>query len=387
METNRRAALATISIAAASTGALSAAASDRDKRKAKFLRTLLPSRQDVANWISRKAYPFAKYDGELGYLHIDRDFREGLDQSICRYRYDKLDARQMHAYATKPCRINTYGDSFTSCEQVSDAETWQEFLAGHLCEPVRNYGIGGYSVYQAYLRMKREEKRAPAKTIVFNIFDDDHVRNILGWQRFKFGVNNIAMNPTVPHVRVNLRTGMIADRGNACPTPESMYELTKFDSVWKMFNDDPVLNNRIDRQIRRDAGKPVPPTDYDDERLMHEGITATKRIVDRIEKYARQNNKKILYVLSYGGYIVEQFINQKKRFDQPLVDYLKKRKLPFVDVLQAHADDFAQFKVSSRQYTKRFFVGHYNPIGNHFCAFAIKDALVKILQPKPAAYP
>jgi len=67
----------------------------------------------------------------------------------------------MGNYGDKPCRINTYGDSFTQCHQVSDHETWQKIPAAHLQEPIRNYGIGGWSVYQAYLRMLREESRNP----------------------------------------------------------------------------------------------------------------------------------------------------------------------------------------------------------------------------------
>jgi len=34
------------------------------------------------------------------------------------------------------------GDSFTHCDQVSDGETWQEFLASHIREPVKNFGVG-----------------------------------------------------------------------------------------------------------------------------------------------------------------------------------------------------------------------------------------------------
>ena len=61
-------------------------------------------------------------------------------------------------YVGRPCRINTYGDSFTQCHQVSDGETWQEYLAAHLGEPIRNFGMGGYGAYQAYRRMVREER-------------------------------------------------------------------------------------------------------------------------------------------------------------------------------------------------------------------------------------
>jgi hypothetical protein len=160
-----------------------------------YLRPLLLKSEDVDHWLKQQAFPFCKYDPELGYLHIDRDFPEGLDGAVCQYRYDALDARRMFAYAGEPCRINSYGDSYTSCEQVSDGETWQESLAAHLGEPIRNYGIGAYSVYQAYLRMLREEKRAPARYIIFNLFHDDHVRNLHGWQRFKFGVNRKSPSP------------------------------------------------------------------------------------------------------------------------------------------------------------------------------------------------
>lgn len=59
-------------------------------------------------------------------------------------------------YADQKPRINTYGNSFTQCHQVSDGETWQEYLAAHLGEPIGNFGTGGHGVYQAYRRMLRE---------------------------------------------------------------------------------------------------------------------------------------------------------------------------------------------------------------------------------------
>lgn len=120
-----------------------------DAAKRELIRALLYTRADIDDWLALRAFPFAKYDRELGYLHRDRQFAEGLDGAICTYRYDANGARHTSAYADRPCRINTYGNSFTSCEQVSDGETWQEVLAAHLGEPIRNFGIGGYSVYQA----------------------------------------------------------------------------------------------------------------------------------------------------------------------------------------------------------------------------------------------
>src|SRR5207249_9658747 len=107
------------------------------------IRPLLYSREDLDGWLAGKAFPFAKYDPELGYLHIDRRFREGVDGAICTYSYDRDGARRGLEYAGHPCRVSSYGNSFTGCEQVSDQETWQAILGGHLGEPIRNFGVGG----------------------------------------------------------------------------------------------------------------------------------------------------------------------------------------------------------------------------------------------------
>jgi hypothetical protein len=354
-----------------------------------YLRPLLLTREDVDLWLKRQAFPFCKYDPELGYLHTDRDFQEGLDGAVCHYRYDKFDARRMFAHADEPCRINSYGDSYTSCEQVSDGETWQETLAAHLGEPVRNYGIGAYSVYQAYLRMLREEKRVPARYIIFNVFHDDHVRNLHGWQRFKFGVNRKSPSPTVPHLKVDLEKRTVIERPNPCPTEKSVYDLCDLERVYSLFRDDFYLQNRLLRDARKARGEPVPATDYDDERLLKHGIFASRWILDRVNEYARKNGKQVLYVLSYSARSIAQFIKTEVRPDQAFVDYLNEAKLPYVDLLQAHVTDAARFKGTPEEALSRYFVGrsgHYNPLGNHFCAFAMKDALVRLLDPKPPAY-
>ena len=53
------------------------------------------------------------------------------------------------------------------------------------------------------------------------------------------------------------------------------------------------------------------------------------------------------------------------------------KKLPYVDLMEKHLED----------YLKQYFIGHYNPKGNLFHAWALKDKLVEKLNPKPAAYP
>jgi hypothetical protein len=366
-----------------------AARTDLDaSRLRNYLRPFIHKREEIDAWLAGKAYPFCKYDPELGYLHIDRDFKEGVDGAICSYRYDKWNARRTIAYADKPCRINTYGNSFTSCEQVSDGETWQEYLAAHLGEPIRNFGIGGYSVYQAYLRMKREEQRVPAKYIIVNIFDHDHYRNLLSWQRFRFGVNNKSPCPPVPHVKVDPDKGTFVEVPNPCPTNESLYRLCDLEEAYAALEGDYSLQLYAARDWdKNQRAKTLPGSDdFDDVDYTRRALYATTRIVDKIEEYAAREKKQVLYVLSYAAERIKRTVKEGRRFDQSLVDFLDHRKLPYVDLLSAHVAESKQFSGDIDAYLARYFIGHYNPLGNFFCAHALKDKLVKMLAPPPPAY-
>jgi hypothetical protein len=51
----------------------------------------------------------------------------------------------------------------------------------------------------------------------------------------------------------------------------------------------------------------------------------------------------------------------------------------------AVAEEMTQ-KMAVADYFKRYFIGHYNPAGNHFFAHALKDRVVEWLDPKPLPY-
>ncbi len=67
-----------------------------------------------------------------------------------------------------------------------------------------------------------------------------------------------------------------------------------------------------------------------------------------------------------------RFANEGVRADQP-----------FVDLMKAHKDGFARFKGDIKEYVAKHWVGHYNPLGNHCCANAIRPSLLARLNPKP----
>ncbi len=379
-----------------------------------YLKSMVYTRKEVDDWFSGLAFPFSKYDSELGYLLRSARFKDGIDGSMSTYNFNDygLGPRRMITYADNPCRINTYGNSFTQCCQVSDGETWQEILAAHLCEPIRNFGVGGYSVYQAYLRMKREEMKTPAEYIVFNIYDDDHYRSLVSWQRGRAGARAEQFThhifPTLPHVKVNPATGEFVECKNTCPTPESFYNLCNEAWVYETFKDDFVKKIRwaqgnikegtLEESYSTVAG--LARTQGIETRVdsietmlkalnsMHTkaAIFASMRIVEKIEEFADTNGKKVLYVLSFSSSTIAKKIEDGHRFDQEFVDFLQRKGLPYVDVMEAHMADYAQFKTGIKDYLNRYYIGHYNPLGNFFLAFALKDKLVKMLRPKPTSY-
>jgi hypothetical protein len=374
----------------------------------KYLADALYTKKEVDDWLAGKAFPFAKYSSEFGWLLRNARFRDGMDDSISVYTYGPLDERITLNYRDQPCRINTYGNSFTQCHQVSDGETWQEGLAAHFQEPVRNFGIGGWSVYQAYLRMRREEARMPAEYLILNIYEDDHFRNLDAWRNLRAKKHVQFIEPPLPHVRVNVKERTFEERPNPTPTPESLYHLCDLDWVMQTFGNDFTLQILL---AHANAKTKNPERSYADvlslatthgivtrvdtaetlsqaaDALHHQAAYfATERIVEKVEAFAAEKKKKVLYVLSYSPQFIARTVTEGIRPDQGFVDFLKAKNLPVVDLLTAHAEEFTHYKGTVTEYLKKYFVGHYNPRGNQFTALAIKDRLVAMMTPKPAPY-
>ena len=380
-----------------------------------YLERILYRPAEVDAWLADKAFLLEKYHGELGWVLYSGWVRHGVGDSITTYHFDENGARRMIMHADKPCRINSYGDSMTQCAQVNDGETSQEVLASHLDEPVRNYGIGGYSVHQSYVRMRREEKRTPTEYILFGVFTDDHYRNLTGWRNIRSNytfekrqMGNVGGSPTLPYVKVNPATGEFAEYPNACPTPDSVYNLCDLDWVYETFKDDFRLRLMV---ALTNIKLGTPAESYEDigELARAHGVQtavdtpetlaqvvetldtnaalyASMCIVEKVEEFAQANGKKVLYVLSVAAGDFERARREGARFDQPFVDFLQNKGLRYVDLREAHLADFAQFNVSLNDYLNRYFIGHCNPLGNVFVAFATKDKLVEMLDPKPVPY-
>jgi hypothetical protein len=369
---------------------------------------------------------FVDFDPELGYVLKDYIFRDGMEGTLSTYVYEPHGGhRKMISHADQPCRINTYGDSFTQCAQVSDGESWQEILAAHFREPIRNFGVGGYGVYQAYRRLLRTEAvpDLAAEYLIMNIWDDDHLRNIdaARWIRVAWVHKELPRGggpETYPahgfpwaHVRYDLKKGKFVELPGLCRNTKDLRKLANRDYYYKAFKDDHVVH----LYTLREGGKaPVkeleelaeafgvkvdlrsPKKRVKDARKLHTtyGLRSTMFIVDNLAAWARANNRKLMVLLSYDTPAVKTFIEKGTRFDQEVADYLERGKFTCVDALTKAAEEYKSFKGSADDFLLRDYIGragaqvfgHYNPHGNFWFAFAIRKAMVDWLNPKPPAY-
>ena len=374
-----------------------------------YLKNILYTREEIDAWFNGTAFPFSRYHSQFGWLVNNAQFRDGIDNSVSTYTYAENDGeRLMSNYRDKPCRINTYGNSYTQCHQVSDHETWQEVLAAHIQEPVRNFGIGGWSVYQAWLRLQFEEARTPADMIIFNIYEDDHRRNLDSWRNIRVHKHPQHIESTLPYIRVNLKNGKIEERPNPCPTPESFYQMCDLDKTYALFKDDFVLKIMLAHQHAEEKN---PDRAYESIMALNRthgietkidssetlskaadalhrkaGLFASQKIIEMAEAYALENHKKMIYVLSYPARYIAKYITTGHRWDQKFISFLNHKGLCVVDLGEAHAQDYKNSKLNMEDHLDQYFVGHYNPRGNFFCAYAMKDMVVEKLNPKPIPY-
>jgi|APSaa5957512622_1039677.scaffolds.fasta_scaffold27027_2 hypothetical protein len=337
------------------------------------------------------------YDAECGWILVDSVRPDGVDNSNTFYHYEPTGCRRRINFPEKEARIHTYGNSFTHCDQVSDGETWQEYLAAHLQEPIENYGVGGYSVYQAYRRMLKVEKEHPAEYILLNIWDDDNFRNLDSWRTIRFG-RRTSCGFTLPHLAVDLAGDAVEERDNLCPAPDDIHKMADLDWAVATFADDPVL--RVVLASMEKGNRPTADTDVpvtfglpvgdgaEELKAAHTraALRATRFVLEKTEEFVKETGRKLLVVLSYSSGGIRQALTGEPLWDQELVDFLETRAYPYLDLRQPHLEEFQKFTLDVDTYLQRYYIGHYAPAGNFFFARALKNAFVDWLDPKPLPY-
>ena len=378
--------------------------------------------QDVDLFLDPDKPTYARFDGELGYVPSDVVLKDGVDGSYSTYTYEPCGQRRMVNYGGRPCRINTYGNSFTQCQQVSDDETWQERLAAHFREPIRNFGCGGYGVYPSYRRAMRVEKTDLAgEYIILNIWDDDHYRNLDAsrWIRTAWDARNFP-RPDEPwslhglpwcHLRLDLKTRQFVEHPAIINTEEQLRSLTDPQRFYETFKDDQIVKlftlanggqaptdelEVLAEALGVDVDLQDPSRRQQDAQKLHlaYGLKSTEYTLDLFSDWAKREGRKLMVLLTYSPDSISEFIERGTRFDKCILDHLESNGIPYVDDLGKLAEDFKAYSISVQEYLGRLFLhpagaavfDHYGPTGNHLYAFSIKNELIDWLEPSPPAY-
>ena len=376
----------------------------------RYLRESAVSRELLDTFIDPKQLSWAQFDPEVGYILGNYLPGDGIDGSSTISTVQPDGSRTPHLYVGRKGRINTYGNSFTQCHQVNDGETWQEYLAAHLGAPIRNFGMGGFGMYQAYRRMVREEQTdRGAEYVILYIWGGDHIRSLLRcrhaaifkWWDHAGGImfhNNFWAN-----VEMDFESGQIVEKPNRLPDRESLYRMTDPDWMYENLKDDLALQMLLFvTELISEVDWPgverlakllhLPPLDHENERdsihavLDSYSFAASEYILRKAREFTEQEGKKLLVVLFDPSRVMQVLIESGTRYDQEIVDFLEENDFKYFDMNVVHAEDFKSFNLSFPEYRRRYFHGHYRPTGNHFFAFSIKDTIVQWLDPKPITY-
>lgn len=315
---------------------------------------------DVDEFLDPDATYWSRFDPEVGYVPKNVRMQDGAGGAWSTYTYEPSGCRRVINHADRPCRVHVYGDSFTQCQQVSDGESWEEYLAAHLGEPIRNFGVGGHSVFTACLRAKRTEATdVKAEYVVLNIFDDDSLRNLdaLRWIRTqahlprRTGPAQMMNGVPWPYLRIDPGTGKFVEHPTVAPTVEAMRALADPDHFVRCFKDDQIVNlfvlregGEIESRHRQDLERLAEILDLkldlrtpgkrpaDAERLhVTYALKSTEYLLDQMQQWAARERRRFRVILCYGRTNSGRAIEGHPRFDQAIVDHLTRAGIPFID--------------------------------------------------------
>lgn len=370
------------------------------------LQSIMPSRDIVDAFVNRpgrskevRYKPGLTFDPVLGWVLRNSVRQDGIDNSKTFYHYESDGARSCIASSDQPCRIHTYGNSFTHCDQISDGKTWQEFLAAHLCEPVRNYGIDGYSVYQAYRRMQLVEAKHPADYLILNIYDDDHICNLNAWREIRKKGRGTR---TMPYLSVNVQADTVTEHANPFDCETEVYRLCDEEFVYQHFQNDLMLYTLMAKSSDPDDARQLVSSISErvgikhkhdnnylklshtiDSIILEAALFSTRKAVGDAERFANDWGIKLMILLSLGRQRLKDDLMRRPRFDQVLLDWMRTRNtLSVIDLRDAFSNEFKQMNIGIDEFLDRFYIGHHNPDGNFFIANAIKDAIFYWLEPR-----
>jgi hypothetical protein len=267
--------------------------------------------------------------------------------------------------------------------------------------------------------------------VVLYVWGDDPTRSIQrcrwaaiypSWAQRSRELRLFHSNPWA-HVEIDLDVGSFVELENPLATPESLYAICDPEWMLEHLRDDLAL------QLGVYAGQPdyeLPGAIDELDRPKIERLAevlefrfdwsaggnhrrqaamllnrysqrATNFILDKARAFTQTAGKTLLVVLNYTArpdHFRDPVVPwDGTRQDQEILDHLVSGGFALFDMNAVHQREYEQIGGSYSRYMSQYGVGgatgaagHYNPRGNHFFAYAIKDTLLELLDPKPLPY-
>jgi hypothetical protein len=108
-------------------------------------------------------------------------------------------------------------------------------------------------------------------------------------------------------------------------------------------------------------------------------LVGTRWVLEQTEAFCAANNKTLMVVLSHSEQGIRSELQGLPRWDAVLLDYLRERPHPVVDLRDFHKADYETMGCKEDVYLNRHFIGHYSPAGNFACASALLGPVLKWL--------
>jgi hypothetical protein len=264
--------------------------------------------------------------------------------------------------------------------------------------------------------LREEQTEHDAEYVILYIWGDDHIRSLLrcrymlisAWNRSKGnqeGRGRMFHGNFWSNMEMNLTTGALEEHESRISDPRKLYQMTDPDWMVQNLKDDLALQmglycrgrihvidvgklKQLSKHLNRpwDWDKNPPPRATVASLLDAYSFAATKSILNKAKAYTREHDKKLMVILLDPHRVTRALLKGGTRYDQEIVDFLRENEFNVFDMNLVHCEDYKSFNLSVGDYFQRYFIGHYNPAGNHLFAYALKDRVVEWLDPKPLPY-
>jgi hypothetical protein len=321
---------------------------------------------------------------------LNRDPTLGWPTRAFHHRYlDAIGARKEPAFPDPSTEafMSLYGDSFIFASEVDDEAAWPNVLARMIGRRINNFGIGGYSSSQAYLRFQGN-RRDSAGIVVLGFLSENIKRNVnqfrtllnpaMGPHAFSPG---FALNATGELELVPLPTFTEEEFPKVLAHPERYLshevfapggmagvQAFEFPFTWTL-SKALLRNYSIASGLR---GEPGGYTAFYQPEHPSRAFEITVKIMERFVAQARGEGR-IPYVLVIPKGTDLAYHQKNGRWVyQRLLDTLEARKLPFW-----HVGEDLLTRIGSRDirefYTDHNLGAHPNAQGNRMMAEIIRD--------------